>query len=140
MPLPPRVLEALIHEPQHALHGEAAGFGPHDRPLDAGLATAFGNGFRKQHNRANHFVIVLNIVHELQLVLRKILCSRHGIPPSRDCSRRTTREPLWWQACPWQDAGGPATAQQCRHACMVSEQRGKTRLCKLLYTTKIGVL
>ena len=93
MAFPSRVLGALIHQPQHALDGEAPGFVPHDRPLDAGLATAFGNGFRSQHNRANHFVIVLNIVHELKLVLRKILCSRHGLPPSDSLSRRTTTPP-----------------------------------------------
>lgn len=93
MAFPSSVLYALIHQPQHALDGEAPGFVPHDRPLDAGLATAFGNGFRQQHNRAHHCVIVLNIVHELELVLRKILCSRHVLPPSSRLSSRTTPPP-----------------------------------------------
>ena len=90
MALPPWVDEPLIHQAQHAFHGKAAGFRPDDGRLDPRLTTAFSNGFGKEHNRPNHFVIVLNVVDKAQLVLRKILHSRHAIPPLRDCTRHTT--------------------------------------------------
>ena len=74
-------------------HGKAAGFRTHDGPLDARLPTAFGNGFRKQHNRPNHFVIMLNIVDKVEFVLGKVLRSRHTNSPSARVSRRTTASP-----------------------------------------------
>ena len=51
------------------------------------------NGFRQQHNRANHFVIVLNIVDKVELVLGKVFRSRHTNPPSASVSRRTAVSP-----------------------------------------------
>src|SRR5215510_6198586 len=50
------------------------------------------------------------------------------------------RTPAWWQTCPWQAAGAPADSAACSRACLVSEQRGKTRRWKLLYITKIGCI
>jgi len=90
MALPSRVDEPLIHQAQHPVHGKAAGFRPHDSRFDPRLPTAFSHGFCKQHDWPNHFVIVLNVVAKTELVLRKILHSRHAIPPSRDSNSRTT--------------------------------------------------
>ena len=90
MALPARLPHALIHQPEHPLHDKAAGFVAHAGPLDPGLAAAFGNGFREQDNGANDFVIVLNVVDELELVLRKVLRSRHAHSPSHGVGRRTT--------------------------------------------------
>jgi hypothetical protein len=56
----------LIDQAKHALHDEPPGFLPDHRPLDSGLPTAFGNGFGKEHNGANDFVVVLNGVNELE--------------------------------------------------------------------------
>ena len=140
MALTSRVDETLIHQSQHPFHGKAAGFRTHDGRLDPRLATACGNGFCKEHNRPNHFVIVLNVVDKSQLVLRKLLRSRHAIPPSRDRTRRTTADARLVADLPlagrWRTCG-----QRCmRRACIVSEQRGKTMRWKLLYTTKIGCI
>jgi hypothetical protein len=90
MALPPRVAETVIHQAQQAFHGKAAGLRPHDGRLDPRLTTAFSNGVGKEHDRPHHFVIVLNVVDNAPLVLRKILHSRHALPPSRDRNRRTT--------------------------------------------------
>jgi hypothetical protein len=73
--------------------GKTAGFRTHHGPLNARLPTAFGNGFRKQHNRPNHFVIMLNIVDKVEFVLGKVFRSRHTNPPSARVSRRTTASP-----------------------------------------------
>ena len=127
MPLPPGVAETLIHQTEHPLHGKAASFRAHDSRLDSRLATAFGNGFRKQHDRPNHFVIVLNVVNKSQLVLRKILRSRHAIPPSRDRNRRTTAEAHMVAALPWQAAGAPADSAACGRAVHSGQNREAKR-------------
>jgi hypothetical protein len=82
MALPPCVPRALIDETQHALHEEPTDFVAHHRPFDSCLATAFRNGFRKEDYGPNDFIIVLNVVNELELILHKILCRRHTCPPS----------------------------------------------------------
>jgi hypothetical protein len=51
-----------IHEPQHPVWDEPAGFVPDRGALQAGLATAFGNGFGKEDNRPENFVVVLDII------------------------------------------------------------------------------
>ena len=68
----------LIHETQHALHHKPTGFVSHDGALDPRLTTAFRNGFGPEDDRPNDFVIMLNVVNELQLILRKVLRSRHA--------------------------------------------------------------
>ncbi len=93
LPLPPGVAETVIHQTEPPLDGKAAGFRPHDRRLEPRLATAFGNGVGKEHNRPHHFVIVLHVVDTPPLVLRTILRSRHVLPPSDSVSRRTTASP-----------------------------------------------
>ena len=93
MVLPPQVPQPLIDQAQHACCGKTAGFRTHDGPLHARLPTAFGHGFRKQHNRPNHFVIMLNIVDKVEFVLGKVLRSRHTNPPSARVSRRITASP-----------------------------------------------
>lgn len=90
LPLPPQVPKPLIDQAEQACRGKTAGFRAHDGPLTARLPTAFGNGFRKQHNRPNHFVIMLNIVDKVELVRRKVLRSSHAIPPPRGFNRPTT--------------------------------------------------
>jgi hypothetical protein len=98
MALAARVPGTLIHQPQHPVLEEPAGFVPDRGPLQASLATAFRNGFGKEHNRANDFIVVLNGIDELQLILREVLCSRHACPPalasevSRFLSGRDTQQ------------------------------------------------
>ena len=93
MSLPSRVDETLIYQSQHPCHGKAAGFRAHDGPLDARLTTAFGNGFRQEHHRPNHFISMLNIVDKVEFVLGKVLRSRHTNSPSARVSRRITASP-----------------------------------------------
>jgi len=52
------------------------GFVSHDRARDARLATAFRNSLCPQDNGPNDFGIVLNVVNEVQLILRKVLRRR----------------------------------------------------------------
>jgi hypothetical protein len=75
MALPTRLPPAVVHQPEHPLHDKAAGFVAHAGPLDSSLSAAFGNGFREQDNGANDFVIMLNVVDELDLILGKVLRS-----------------------------------------------------------------
>jgi len=91
--LPPEVPQPLIDKAEHACGGKTAGFRAHDGPLKARLPTAFGHGFRTQHNRPNHFVLMLTIVNKVELVLGKVLRSRHPNPPSESVSRRITASP-----------------------------------------------
>src|SRR5262249_49513325 len=93
MALLSQVPQPLIEKAEHACRGKPAGFRAHDGPLHARLPTAFGHGFRKQHNRLNHFVIMLNIVDKVEFVLGKVLRSRHTNPPSARVSRRITASP-----------------------------------------------
>jgi hypothetical protein len=93
MALLSQVPQPLIEKAEHACRGKPAGFRAHDGPLHARLPTAFGHGFRKQHNGPNHFVIMLNIVDKVEFVLGKVLRSRHTNPPSARVSRRITASP-----------------------------------------------
>ena len=93
MALPPQVPQPLIDQAEHACRGKTAGFRAHDGPLNARLPTAFGHGFRQQHNWPNHFVIMLNIVDKVEFVLGKGLRSRNTNPPSESVSRRITASP-----------------------------------------------
>ena len=90
MAFPSGLPGALVDQPKHPFHHKPAGFVAHAGPLDTGLPAAFDNGFRKQDDRANDFVIVLNVIDELELVLGKILRSRHVLPPSGSSHSRTT--------------------------------------------------
>ena len=74
-------IHALIHQAQHAFLDKAAGFVAHTGPFDAGLPAAFRDRFGEEDNRSDDFVIVLHVVDELELVLGKVLRSRHAIPP-----------------------------------------------------------
>src|SRR5262245_24536126 len=73
---------SLIDQAEHALHDEPPGFLPDHRALDSGLPTACSNGFGKEHNGANDFVVVLNGVNALEFILCKVLCRRHTCSPS----------------------------------------------------------
>ena len=54
----------LIDQPQHPFVDKTTGFVPDGGPFQACLATAFGNGFGTEDNRANDFVVVLNVIDE----------------------------------------------------------------------------
>src|SRR5262245_13023521 len=84
MAFPAGVPGTLILQPQHPVLEEPAGFVPDRGPLQAGLATAFGNGFSKEDNRPDNFVVVLHGVDALQLIRREVFCSRHASPPAPD--------------------------------------------------------
>ena len=76
-----------------------------------------------------------NIVDKVELVLGKVLRSRHTNPPSesvRDGTTAYSHGSLFWKA-----VGEPGTGSM-RPCGILAEQRGKTRGWKLLYTTKIG--
>lgn len=89
----------LIDQPQHPFGDKTTGFVPDGGPFQARLATAFGNGVGKEDKRANDFVVVLNVIDEVQLRLRELLCSRHARPPvpGGEASR----------VLPWRDAPQP---------------------------------
>src|SRR5262249_3870443 len=113
MVLPPQVPQTLIDKAEHARHGKTAGFRPHDGPFNARLPTAFGNGFRQEHNRPNDFVIMLNVVDKVEFVLRKVLRSRHAMPPPRGFHRPTPACAHMGPAMPppecWSVYGAPPT-------------------------------
>src|SRR5919108_478271 len=92
MALPPRLPCPLIDEAQHALHDEAAGLVSHHSALHTCLATAFRNRFRKEADRPNDFVSVLDVINEWELILGQVLRSRHAALPSE--ARAVPRPPL----------------------------------------------
>lgn len=79
--LAPGLLGSLIAQSQHAVDDKVAGFVADGGAVDAGLTTAFGGCFGKQHNGPDGFVIVLDGIDELALELMKIFLSRHKPPP-----------------------------------------------------------
>ena len=46
------------------------------------MPSMFSNGFRTEDNGSNDFITVLDVVNEVELVLRQVLCSRHAGAPS----------------------------------------------------------
>jgi hypothetical protein len=79
MAFPPGLPGALIDEAEHPFHHKPAGFIAHAGAFDAGLPAAFRNGFREQDDRANDFIIVLNVVDEVELILKG--CTKIALTP-----------------------------------------------------------
>ena len=92
----------LIDQPQHPSVDKTAGFVPDGRPFQSRLATAFGNGFGKEDNRANDFIVVLNVIDELQLTCANSPVADTPVPlyQAGQASR----------VLPWRDAPQPSEA------------------------------
>ncbi len=82
---------APICQAQHTFEDKASCFVPQHRSFDPGFEAAGGGRFRKQYNRSNGFVIVLNGIDNLPFDPSEVFLSRHECPPEGELKR--TKQP-----------------------------------------------